>query len=166
MKKYLSFLVNHFEEILFVPAFMMMLAINFSNVLSRYLLHVSWASTEELGMVGFVYVSFLGAAIATRRRQHLGFTMLSDNAPPKIRIIISTISTVLVVVLMYLMMKYGLRVMGNQLKFNNATPALRIPQAYIMAGVPLGGFCIIVRTLQNYVEDVKGFIEYRKGGKS
>lgn len=47
MKKKLLFLLDHFEEIVLVPGFALMLLIGFGNVLSRFVLHVVSCNRRE-----------------------------------------------------------------------------------------------------------------------
>ncbi|MDD4569614.1 MAG: TRAP transporter small permease [Tepidanaerobacteraceae bacterium] len=154
MKKILGFLNDHIEEFILVPGFAVMLFINFGNVLSRYLFHNSWAFTEELGVILFVYISFFGAAVAVKRRQHLGFTLLLDNVPKVVRIIADTLITIAIIVFMGAMIYYGIKVCENQIKYHSTTAALRIPLVYANASIPIGGVFIIVRTIQVYVQDM------------
>ena len=78
----MSKILGHIEEIILVPGFALMLIINFGNVVSRYILRSSWAFTEELCVMMFVYITFFGAAVAVKRRQHLGFTLILDKLTP------------------------------------------------------------------------------------
>lgn len=47
MKKKRLFLLDHFEEIVLVPGFALMLLIGFGNVLSRFVLHVVSCNRRE-----------------------------------------------------------------------------------------------------------------------
>ena len=154
MSKKLAYAFEHFEEIIFVPAFAVMLAINFGNVLSRYILQTSWAVSEELCVISFVYVTFMGAAVAVRQRKHLGFTLLFDKSRPQQKIVLSTLITLIAIVLMAVMVYYGTQVCQTQLARNMLSPALRLPRAYASAAIPLGGVCIIIRLVQVYIEDL------------
>lgn len=164
MKKGAKVIFNHFEEIVLVPGFAIMLIINFGNVLSRYVLHTSWAFTEELCVMMFVYVTFFGAAVALKRRQHLGFTLILDKLPTIARIVMETLITISIVVFLVLMVYYGLLVCENQVKYHSVTAALRISTAYASAGIPLSGIFIIIRAVQVYIEDLLTHLKsYRKG---
>lgn len=165
MKKILRVL-DHFEEIVLVPAFAVMLIINFGNVLGRFVFHTSWAFTEELCLVSFVYVTFFGASLAVRRHQHLGFDLIYEASSKTIRMILDSIILLVVLALMYVMVRYGIEVGNNQAKFGSTTPALHIPMIYCNACVPIGGICIAMRSIQNYVLNVREFIAYRKENKN
>ena len=146
---------DHIEEIVLVPGFAIMLIINFINVLSRYVFKTSWAFTEELCVMMFVYVSFFGAAVAVKRRQHLGFTLILDKMPKKLRWIVETGITVAVVIFMIVMVYYGILVCQNQLRYHSVTAALRISTAWAGASIPSSGVFIILRTIEMYIKDTK-----------
>lgn len=165
MRKKLLFLLDHFEEIVLVPGFALMLLIGFGNVLSRFVLHQSWSFAEELCVMMFVYVTFFGAAVAVKRKAHLGFTLLLDKTQGIPRMILETAITVGEIVFLYLMIAYGIKVCQNQLKYHAVTAALRISTAYASAGIPVGGVCILLRVLQSYVLEMKALLSAGKGEK-
>ncbi len=162
MKKTILKCLDHFEEIFLVPGFAIMLIINFCNVLSRYVFHNSWAFTEELCVMMFVYVSFFGAAVAVKRRQHLGFTLILDKLPPALKLLFNIVISTMIIGFLGIMIYYGILVCENQLRYKSITAALRISTAYASACIPLSGVLIIIRTIQVLIEDVKAYAAGRR----
>lgn len=158
--------LDHIEELILAPGFAIMLIINFINVLSRYVFKTSWAFTEEICVMMFVYITFFGAAVAAKRRQHLGFTLILDKMKPSLRIAANTLITVAVLLFMAAMIYYGILVCQNQLKYHSVTAALRISTAYAGASIPLSGVFIIIRTVQVYIEDLKTDLQKVRGGST
>lgn len=156
MKSKLQFIFAHFEEIVLAPAVGLMISINFANVLARYVFHTSWAATEELCIIGFVYITFFGAAVAVKKRMHLGFTLIFDSMSPLTKLVMETLISLAAIALMSLMIYYGYKVCMNQARYGSATPAMGIPLIYASACVPLGGAAVIIRTIQVYMEDLNG----------
>ena len=154
------------EEIILVPGFAIMLIVNFMNVLSRYVLKNSWAFTEELCVMMFVYVSFFGAAVAVKRRQHLGFTLILDKLPPYLRLLADTLIMLSVIGFMAAMVYFGVLVCQNQLKYHSVTAALRISTAWAGASIPLSGVFIIIRTIEMYIKDTRASLKAMKGGNN
>lgn len=161
----MSKILDHIEEIILVPGFALMLIINFGNVVSRYILRSSWAFTEELCVMMFVYITFFGAAVAVKRRQHLGFTLILDKLTPVWRMIFDTFITICTVIFVVLMIKYGILVCQNQMKFNSMTAALRIPTAYAGACIHIGGIFILFRTAEVYFLDMRSHLRDYCGKK-
>ena len=148
----MSKILDHIEEIILVPGFALMLIINFGNVVSRYIMM-------------FVYITFFGAAVAVKQRQHLGFTLILDKLTPVWRMIFDTFITICTVIFVVLMIKYGILVCQNQIKFNSMTAALRIPTAYAGACIPIGGIFILLRTVQVYFQDMRSHLKDYCGKK-
>lgn len=157
MKKTFFYLLRNLEEVILVPSMVIMLLINFINIVGRYFLNVSWAATEEVTVILLAYVSLVGAATAVKRKQHLGFTLILDGLPPLINIIVKGFILVGTVILMVLMFYYGVLVCINQVTFNAATPALQIPMVYASASVPLSAVFITIRVIQDYIRDFKDY---------
>jgi C4-dicarboxylate transporter DctM subunit len=155
MKAKIRYLLDHIEEIVLVPGFAIMLIINFGNVLSRYVLPTSWAFTEELCVMMFVYVTFFGAAVAVKRRQHLGFNLILDKLPKGARIAVDTLIMLSIVCFLVVMIYYGVLVCENQIRYKSVTAALRISTVYASASIPVSGVLIIIRTVQVYLKDLK-----------
>jgi TRAP-type C4-dicarboxylate transport system permease small subunit len=55
----------------------------FSNVVLRYAFNSSITVTEELGRWLFVWITFIGAAVALRERSHLGTDALVSRLSPR-----------------------------------------------------------------------------------
>ena len=62
-----------------------MALIAFINVLSRYLLHLSFAATEEITINLFVWLTVLGIALAFEQNAHLGMCFLYKRFPGRIK---------------------------------------------------------------------------------
>lgn len=58
-------------EILLAVALVFAVALNFANVIGRFLLQTSLIGSEEIQVFILIYIAFLGAAIATWRNEHL-----------------------------------------------------------------------------------------------
>ena len=136
MKK-IEFLLSKFEEIIMVAGGLLMVFMNFANVVCRYLLPTTpFSYTEELVVLLFVWVSMFGISYAYRRRAHTLLTILSDNIPGKFQIIIVVISMCASMLLMFLIAKTGYGMVMNQLKYNQILPGMKIPVAVM--GRPAG----------------------------
>lgn len=143
MKK-IEFLLSKFEEIIMVAGGLLMVFMNFANVVCRYLLPTTpFSYTEELVVLLFVWVSMFGISYAYRRRAHTLLTILSDNIPGKFQIIIVVISMCASMLLMFLIAKTGYGMVMNQLKYNQILPGMKIPVAVMGWAVPLGAAALL-----------------------
>ena len=148
MKLFLK-IFSWLEEAVMVVGMLVMVTLNFLNVVARYLLPQSpFSFTEELTVLIFVWVTMFGIACGYKRHSHTSLSLITDMLPnflQRIFIILSTLaSTVLVVLLAYL----GTRMIQNQIKYNQIMTALKIPEAVASAAIPVGAVVILVRVLQ------------------
>jgi TRAP-type C4-dicarboxylate transport system permease small subunit len=58
-----------------------LILIVFGQVISRYILHVEMLWSQEMSLFCFIWSSFLGAAIAIRRKAHFVFNFLPADMP-------------------------------------------------------------------------------------
>lgn len=142
-------LLDSLEELLIVISLVVMVAINFGNVLSRYFIHASWAFSEELMVILFVYNSFLGASVAFKRGAHLGFTVLTDIFPPDIKKRVIWFTGSVTTGLLLLLTWYGIEMVKSQVMFDQRTPALGLPEWVAGVSIPFGSLLIIVRVVQS-----------------
>ncbi|MCF7936757.1 MAG: TRAP transporter small permease [Synergistales bacterium] len=148
-------LIDYLEELLVVTSLLVMVIVNFGNVISRYLIHASWSFSEEIMVILFVYNSFLGASIAYKRGAHLGFTALTDLLPVSLRRKVVVLIGMLTVALMAVLSKAGYEMVQSQMMFNQRTPALGLPEWLAGASVPLGALLIILRVIQSTIIELR-----------
>ncbi|MFZ7103425.1 MAG: TRAP transporter small permease [Peptococcaceae bacterium] len=141
-------LVNNIEEYIIGVSLLVMAIINFANVLSRYLLHASWAFTEEITTNLFVLASLLGAAVAAKRGSHLGLSILTDFLPPRFQKYVTLFSVVCAVILFSVLFKYGINMVQSQIKYGQTSPALGWPEWIFGLAIPVGAFSLIIRFMQ------------------
>ncbi|MHC1744290.1 MAG: TRAP transporter small permease [Syntrophobacteraceae bacterium] len=130
-----SFKVEHWivAVLLFV-----MCCITFANVLSRYLLHFSFAATEEITINLFVWMTVVGSGIAFSRGAHLGMVTLFKLFPASVRRGLILFGAGLSTLLFLLVNLYLIRTIYDELVLFHATSgALGVPVWVYYAGVPV-----------------------------
>ena len=138
---------------------LLMVFMNFANVLCRYLLPTTpFSYTEELVVLLFVWVSMFGISYAYRRRAHTLLTILSDNIPGKFQIIIVVISMCASMLLMFLIAKTGYGMVMNQLKYNQVLPGRKIPVAVMGCAVPVGASAALLSAAASRCEEIRTLV--------
>ncbi len=141
-------ILNNLEEYIIGISLLIMTTIAFANVVSRKVLHASWAFTEEITTNLFILSSLLGAAVAAKRGSHLGLSVLTDFIPRKYQKYVTLFSVICAVVLFILLFRYGIVMIQSQIKYGQTTPALGWPEWVFGLSVPIGAFFLIVRFIQ------------------
>ncbi|PLX32126.1 MAG: TRAP transporter small permease [Clostridiales bacterium] len=120
--------INNFEEYFLAVSLVIMVAINFGNVLSRYFIHTSWAFTEELLVILFVWNTMLASAMAFKHGAHLGLSVITDLFPERFQKYVVIFGAVITIGLMALLAYYGVDMVANQIKYNQRTPSMDLPE--------------------------------------
>ena len=129
-----------------------MVVITFTQVVARYVFSNSLSWSEEAGRYIFVWMTFLGAVMAVRNRQHVYldmFVKILPNILQKICALVSYLSMMIfTAVLIYGGFKFVAR--GSQ----QISSAMEIPMHYVYLVLPVGGILIFAYLLRNFYEDV------------
>jgi TRAP-type C4-dicarboxylate transport system permease small subunit len=129
-----------------------MVTITFTQVIARYAFSNSLSWSEEAGRYIFVWMTFFGAAMAVRNRQHVNLDMLVNNLPIRLQkacLLLSYISMMIfTAVLIYGGFKFVAR--GSR----QISSALEIPMNYVYIVLPVGGLLIFAYLIKNLYEDV------------
>lgn len=141
-------ILDHFEEYILAAGLLIMTAITFANVISRYFLHASWSFTEEITTNLFVLCSLMGSAAAAKRGSHLGLSMLTDFVPKKHQKYVVLITVICAAVFCYFVIRYGISMVMSQIARKQKSPSLGWPEWIFGLTVPVGGFFILVRYIQ------------------
>jgi TRAP-type C4-dicarboxylate transport system permease small subunit len=70
-------------------AFIVAVALNFINVIGRYVFGDTILSADELQIFIMVFMTFLGAAVVAWRNQHLRMDVIVNTLPPPLRRLIA-----------------------------------------------------------------------------
>jgi TRAP-type C4-dicarboxylate transport system permease small subunit len=106
----------------------MAVLLNFTNVVGRYLFGISLLGSDELQVFIVVGVTFLGAAVVTRRNQHLRMDVLVQFMPAPLRLALRVAEQLLLIALAGFVISQS---------FFYARQMLRIGRTSDMAGVPM-----------------------------
>ena len=118
--------------------FFAMAAIAFANVLSRYLFHFSFASTEEITINLFVWITVIGSGLAFERGGQLGMVTLYNVFPRRFKKAVILFSAGLSALLFLLVDLFTIQAIYDEVTLFQATSAaLGIPVWIYYVGVPV-----------------------------
>ncbi|MET0924374.1 MAG: TRAP transporter small permease [Xanthobacteraceae bacterium] len=86
-------------EVALALAFILAVLLNFANVVGRYLLGVSLLGSDEVQVFIMVGMTFIGAAVVTRRNAHLRMDVLLRFLPVPVLVVLRIVEQVLLVAL-------------------------------------------------------------------
>ena len=75
-------------EVTLALAFIFAVLLNFTNVLGRYLFGISLLGADEVQIFIMIGMTFLGAAVVTRRNLHLRMDVLVRFLPAPVQLVL------------------------------------------------------------------------------
>lgn len=133
-------------EVLIVACLVGMVLLVFLNVVLRYAFNSGIGVSDEVARILFVWLTFLGAILGLRRRQHVGVTMLRDALSARVRWIPDAACEALIVICSVLLLqgawKFAL------LNHDNLAPATGMPMSFVygLSGITALAFILISGT--------------------
>jgi len=138
---------NRITEIfLFVIGLGMALIIG-TQVFSRYVLNHSLFWSEEVGRICLVWISFLGASAAYKRRAHIGVDFLVARLPHNLRYAVAILVLVLSLVFFGVLIVYG--TIFAAFISGQKTAALGLPLTLTYTAIPLSGALFSLHALSH-----------------
>ncbi|HUL38605.1 MAG TPA: TRAP transporter small permease subunit, partial [Thermodesulfobacteriota bacterium] len=90
----------------------------FLQVFNRFVLKTPLAWSEELAMLLFQWVSFLGAAVGVKRMRHFGIELIVKKMPEKVRHKIELFIPFLMGIVAFIMITEGIKLIHfNRYRF-------------------------------------------------
>jgi TRAP-type C4-dicarboxylate transport system permease small subunit len=132
--------LRYWLEGLVVIALMVMTVVTFLQVLFRFVFELPSSWTGEVVTFSFIFVVFLGAALAVKHHEHIVVDIV-DALPSPIKKTIYLISQALVLIFLFVFTYYGWQHAVNSM--NTLTPSLEIPKGYIYMVAPFSGMLMI-----------------------
>jgi TRAP-type C4-dicarboxylate transport system permease small subunit len=115
-------------ELTLALCFIFAVLLNFANVVGRYLLGISLIGSDEVQIYIMIGMTFLGAAVVTRRNMHLRMDVLVRFFPTFIQVLLRVLEQVLLIALAGFVLTQS---------FFYARQMLRIGRSSDMAGIPM-----------------------------
>jgi TRAP-type C4-dicarboxylate transport system permease small subunit len=147
--------LEHFEEASGVCLLLIMSFFAFANVVTRYFIQYSFASTEEIEVACLVWLTMLGTAAGFRRGLHLGFNLLEIRFPSLGRNILFPLASLLTIITVSVLIWFSIFQIRDEIVLNVTSEALSIPQWWYTLAIPVGGILVIVRVVEAFWKVVR-----------
>jgi len=134
-----------------VAALVVMVVLGIATVVFRFLLESSLAFPDELIRYLFIWMIFLGSAVALRRGAHAAIGVFVDYSPIALRRIAfylaAAVSAGFFAVLIVKGILLSMRVLPQ------ISPALEVSMAWVYAAVPVGGAFMLLYTVETFLRE-------------
>lgn len=126
----------------------------FAQFFTRYVLNDSLAWTEEIARYLLMWVTFIGAAIAMRRRTHIAVEMLEHFLPDRLGAPLRALVDIITVGFLICLAWFSILI-AQRMQIQRMT-IIDLSMSIVYAGVALGVFLTLFRALQNFWTNMRG----------
>ncbi|PWA05116.1 TRAP transporter small permease [Pueribacillus theae] len=133
-------------------------------VLFRYVLSMPIFWADELSLLLFAWITFLGGCLAIKRSEMAAVTMILDRLSSKLKLIFQIIIQLSILFFTIIIAYYSYIWVTSPSVSNMISSTLRIEMWWIYSIVPISMVCIFIFTINNLYNHI---LEYRfrdKGG--
>ncbi|HWZ38243.1 MAG TPA: TRAP transporter small permease [Bradyrhizobium sp.] len=128
-----------------------------ADIVTRTIGH-PWLWLQEVTSTLFIYAIFIGAAVATRRNDHLYLTAIAESMHGTSRLIVEIVTRAVVLGVAFCLIRYG------YLNYLRGFGSFRLPSgtpiASLYAIIPLSGILIALFTVEQLVNGVRNGFEH------
>src|ERR1700760_2919182 len=130
-----------------------------ADIVTRTIGH-PWLWLQEVTSTLFIYAIFIGAAVATRRNDHLYLTAISEAMHGTSRLIVEIVTRLIVLGVAICLIRYGVQ------NFFRGFGSFRLPSgqpiAYLYFIIPLSGVLIALFTIEQIVNGIVNGFDHRE----
>ena len=150
-------MLEKIEKFVACVAVSIMAVLVFVNDIARYVFGDSLAVSDELSTYLFVLMSFMGTAIAARRKAHLGLSIVTDRVSPRARMIINEVMYAISALFCLLIVIFGVQMVISQYQMGQETATMQWPEWIYGSFVPIGAAFAMLAFLQTMVQMYKDY---------
>lgn len=122
----------------------------FIQVFNRFILQTPLAWSEDLAMLLYQWVVFVGAALGVKRMRHFGIELVVRQFPERWRHRIELLTPLVMLVVAVVMIAQGWTILG--FNWNRTFATMDLSYIWAFLPIPLGGVLIIIYLIQLEVQ--------------
>lgn len=148
------------EETLVAGSVLIVVVINFFSIATREIeFGVQMGQAQEVMILMFVWITFLGIPLATKRKAHLGLSLLTDSLSPKKQRVMGHIALFISLGFLATLGYYGVLMVIQEYTSQQTTPALGLPMW------PFGSAVVVSAVLSAFRLLEVAYRDFNWGGK-
>ncbi|RNF38389.1 TRAP transporter small permease [Planococcus salinus] len=153
------------EEAFLVLTLVVMVALIFSQVVGRYVFSNAPSWTEEMARYIHIFQVWIGASYAVKLREHIRVEAFITRFKGVPRQILETITLAIWFGIALFLAYFGTQLVLTSIQNGQVTPAMQMPMWIPFLAIPLGGFGMCIRLLQQLRKIWQGDYEMHKEGE-
>ncbi|HTX54060.1 MAG TPA: TRAP transporter small permease [Candidatus Baltobacteraceae bacterium] len=118
----------------------------FIQVFNRFVLQTPLAWSEDLAMLLYQWVVFVGAALGVKRLRHFGIELVVRQFPERLRHRVELLTPLMMLIVAVVMIAQGYTLV--KINFNRTFATMDLSYIWAFLPIPLGGVLIVVYLIQ------------------
>ena len=136
--------------------FYVMLVITMAiEVLRRELFAYSSIWGEEIVRYSFIYLAWIGAAVAVKDRANIRIDVLMHYVPPRAKALLYVFGDLVMMTVAVIALYWSYEAVHVSAKFGSVSHGLRVSMVWFLMAVPAGFALMILRLTQSLLRDLK-----------
>ena len=159
--KFLRNLDRNAERWLLLVFYVMLVLTMAIEVLRREVFSYSSIWGEEVVRYSFIYLAWVGAAVAVKERVHIRIDVIMHYLGPRPKALLYIFGDLVMFVVAIIALYWSFEAVHVSAKFGSVTDGLRVSRVWALMAVPLGFSLLMLRLVQSFIRDVR----YIRDGK-
>ena len=157
MKNFIRFLDKRLEEVIISILMGYFVVASILQIFMRFVVQMPAAWTEETARYSFIWMMFVGAAAAVKKRSHIRIDAL-ENAikSEKAKAGLKLFSEIVFLVFTLATTAIGVMICARMMNTVQVTPVLEISYFYVYLSMPVGMGLASFRIIQTLIRDHTG----------
>ena len=147
--------IEKFEKFVSCACVLVMAVLVFANVIARFVFNSPLAVADEMSCYLFVLMSFMGTAIAARKKAHLGLTIVTDKLSPSAAKKVQVLMYIIAAIFCLLIIIFGVEMVMSQYSLGQETATMQWPEWIYGLFVPIGAAFAMIAFLSVAVETAR-----------
>ncbi len=155
MKSLLNVIDKNFERWALLVFYTMLVVTMVVEVLRREVFLFSSVWGEEIVRYSFIYLAWIGAALAVRDRAHIRIDVLFSYVTPKVKSLLYIFGDLVMFFVAINAFIWSMETLLVAWKYQSVSHGLRISMVWFQLAVPLGFFVMMIRLIQSFIRDIR-----------
>jgi len=125
------------------------------EVLRREVFSYSSIWGEEIVRYTFIYLAWIGAAVAVKERAHIRIDVIMHYLGPRPRALMYIFGDVVMFIVAVIALYWSYESVYVSAKFGSVTDGLRVSRVWFLMAVPIGFALMILRLVQSFLRDLR-----------
>lgn len=151
----ISEIISKVIQLLLIILICMLVIFTFIQVLSRFILKMPIAWSEEIIRMNFVWLIFLGAAIGVKEKTHLALDIVTSSLNGKFKFYMNILVLIIMIVTSGVLFFAGLDYVIRNIDKTAVT--MNVPSNIVYISAPISALIIIFFIVEKVVMEIKIF---------